>query len=100
MQALDSISMTCDHSGACTYADAPPPPAPAAKVSDKPATNCTLVDIGGVAGGCPKAAKGGAAPTSCPPAFTVVVSPWFTTCAGSDAFAQANATLSGPARGA
>ena len=60
MRALDSISMTCDHSGACTYADAPPPPAPAAKAGDKPAMDCTLVGIGGVAGCRPKAAKGGA----------------------------------------
>ena len=52
--------MTCDHSGACTYADAPPPPAPAAKAGDKPAMDCTLVGIGGVAGCCPKVAKGGA----------------------------------------
>ena len=99
MRALDSISMTCDHSGACTYADAPPPPAPAAKPGDKPATDCTLVGIGGVADGCPKAAKGGAVPTSCPPTCATAVSPWFTACAGSDAFAQADATLSGPARG-
>ena len=60
MRARDSISMTCDHSGACTYADAPPPPAPAAKAGDKPAMDCTLVGIGGVAGCCPKVAKGGA----------------------------------------
>ena len=60
MRALDSISMTCDHSGACTYADAPPAPAPAAEAGDKPAMDCTLVGIGGVVGCCPKVAKGGA----------------------------------------
>ena len=50
MRALDSISMTCDHSGACTYADAPLTPAPAAEAGDKPAMDCTLAGIGGVAG--------------------------------------------------
>jgi hypothetical protein len=37
-------------------------------------TDCTLVGIGGVAGGCPKAAKGGAVPTSCPQACAAAVS--------------------------